>query len=175
MKHGQPKQHRSPEAEVVEVKFANWTRQLWVVERPGEQVKKVGGVWVERIPYLTMRLTRLFSISYTPSFKTSFLSRRTGPSSGSTHGHPLVARSGSVAARKMAPATRSAGVMGMPTVRALDFQSIILVSEQTANYYYYYCYYYRRAMGTRRAREVLTREPWVDACCADVVALCEGV
>jgi hypothetical protein len=30
-------------------------------------------------------------------------------------------------------------------------------------------------MGMKRAREALTREPWVDACCADVVALCEGI
>lgn len=82
-----------------------------------------------------MRLTRLFSISYTPSCKISFLRRRTGPSSGSIHGHPLVARSGSVAARKMAPATRSTGVIGIPTERALDFQSMILVSAdvQTTN------------------------------------------
>jgi hypothetical protein len=122
---------------VVEVKFVVRTARrasssvmvLW----NREQV--LGGS--SRIHYLTMRPTRLYSISYTPSCKTSFSRRRTGPSSGSIHGHPLVARSGSVAARKMAPATRSTGVMGMPTVRALDFQSIILVSEQTNDNYYY--------------------------------------
>jgi hypothetical protein len=140
VEHGQPKQHRSPEAGSESFKFCRTyvrpggpARQLWVVvvveQVKGRQGGRKGGGVVQEHSYLMMRLTRLFSISYTPSCKTSFLRRRTGPSSGSIHGHPLVARSGSVAARKMAPATRSTGVLGMPAERALDFQSIILVSE----------------------------------------------
>ena len=56
--------------------------------------------------HLIVRRTRLFNMSYTPSRKTSFWRRRTGPSSGSIQGHPLVAGSGSVAARNTAPAMR---------------------------------------------------------------------
>lgn len=111
-----------------------------MVETGGTVKGRAPATWMDgfenenfHLLYLTMWLTRLFSVSYTPSCKTSFLRRRTGPSSGSTHGHPLVAPSGSVAARKMAPATRSTGVIGMPTARALDFQSIILVSAGVAN------------------------------------------
>ena len=103
--------------------------QNWYSGRAERRGGKGGGK--DFIRYLTMRLTRLLSISYTPSRKTSFWRRSTGPSSGSIHGHPLVARSGSVAARKMAPATRSTGVIGIPTMRDLDFQSIMLVSAQT--------------------------------------------
>ena len=80
--------------------------------------------------YFMRRRTRLFSMSYTPSCKTSFLRRRTGPSSGSIHGHPLVAGSGSVAARKIAPATRSTGVFGMPAVASFVCKSMMLVSAQ---------------------------------------------
>ena len=80
--------------------------------------------------YLMRRRTRLFSMSYTPSRRDSFLRRRTGPSSGSTHGHPLVVGSGSVAARRMAPATRSTGVVGMPAVMSFVCQSMMLVAAQ---------------------------------------------
>ena len=41
--------------------------------------------------YLVARRIRLLSISYTPARSASFSTRITGPSSGSTQGHPLVA------------------------------------------------------------------------------------
>jgi len=77
-----------------------------------------------------MRRTRWLSMSYTPSRMLSFSRRRTGPSSGSSHAQPLEVGSGSVAAQKMARATRSTGVIGMPATRVLSFQSRRLVSAQ---------------------------------------------
>ena len=80
------------------------------------------------VTYLAARRMRLSSILYTPSRRPSFSTRMTGPSSGSTHGQPLVERSGSVAARKMAPATRGTGVIGMPASRSLTGRSRMDVS-----------------------------------------------
>jgi hypothetical protein len=76
----------------------------------------------------------------------------------------------------MAPATRSTGVMGMPTVRALDFQSIILVSasEQTTIINLNDDKTIEVKMKRARAGQGLPVNH-VDACCADVVALCEGI
>jgi hypothetical protein len=69
--------------------------------------------------YLLARRTRALSISYTPIRSASFSTLITGPSSGNTHGHPLVSGSGSVAARKTAPAMRGMGVNGMPASMSL--------------------------------------------------------
>ena len=78
--------------------------------------------------YLLARRTRSLSISYTPARSASFSTRITGPSSGRTQGHPLVAKSGSVAARKMAPAIRGTGVSGMPASSSLTGSPRIDVS-----------------------------------------------
>jgi len=64
--------------------------------------------------YPLARRRRLLSKSYTPARSASFSTLITGPSSGNTHGHPLVAMSGSVAAQKTAPAMRGTGVIGRP-------------------------------------------------------------
>lgn len=115
--------------------------------------------------YLTVRRTRLFNISYTPSRKSSFWRRNTGPSSGSIQGHPLVARSGSVAARNTAPATRSTGVRGTPARNTFSFQSKRLVSTA--------CRFFKK--GAKVGERCLTREPRVNACRADILAGCDWV
>jgi hypothetical protein len=79
--------------------------------------------------YLAARRTRSSSILYTPARSASFSTRMTGPSSGSTNGHPLVEKSGSVAARKMAPATRGTGVIGMPASISFTGRSRMDVSS----------------------------------------------
>lgn len=78
--------------------------------------------------YLMERRIRRSMISYTPARRASFSTRITGPSSGSTHGHPLVAASGSVAARKTAPAIRGTGVIGRPASKILTGRPRIAVS-----------------------------------------------
>ena len=92
--------------------------------RQHKRSKQKGG----DVTYLAARRMRLSSILYTPARRPSFSTRMTGPSSGSTHGQPLVERSGSVAARKMAPATRGTGVIGMPASRSLTGRSRMDVS-----------------------------------------------
>lgn len=94
--------------------------------RQHKRSKQKGGT--RDVTYLAARRMRLSSILYTPSRRPSFSTRMTGPSSGSTHGQPLVERSGSVAARKMAPATRGTGVIGMPASRSLTGRSRMDVS-----------------------------------------------
>lgn len=78
--------------------------------------------------YPMERRIRRSSISYTPERSASFSTRITGPSSGSTQGHPLVVASGSVAARKMAPAIRGTGVIGRPASITLTGRPRIPVS-----------------------------------------------
>ena len=112
-----------------------------------------------------MRRTRLFSISYTPSRNTSFRRRRTGPSSGSIQGHPLVAGSGSVAARNTAPAIRATGVSGMPARNIFSFQSIIFVSVT----------WLVLLQKESRCPGRSTCEPRVNTCCADIFAGHDGV
>ena len=129
------------------------------------RLKRSGG-WIS---YLMTRRTRLFSMSYTPSCRVSFLQRRTGPSSGSTHGQPLVVGSGSVAARKMAPTTRSTGVHGMPAVRTFVFQLMMLVSA--ADDQDMRC----KSGEGRKGKALLTCEPWMDARRPDVFAVHDGI
>ena len=69
-------------------------------------------------------------ILYTPCLNWSFGTIKTGPSSTSSHAEPLEFISLSVAAWKMAPATRETGTLGIPARRILTWTGTIPVSSE---------------------------------------------
>ena len=72
-----------------------------------------------KTPYIWYRLLRSVMISYTPPFTTSFFNRSSGPPSGRSQAAPVDDMLGSVAAKMMAPPTRSIGTSGIPAIITL--------------------------------------------------------
>jgi len=73
----------------------------------------------DEIPYTPCRLLRSTMISYTPPLTTSFSNRRSGPPSGRSQAAPVDDILRSVAAKMIAPPTRSIGTRGIPAIATL--------------------------------------------------------
>ena len=89
----------------------------------------IGNLTAE-ITYARIEFALSSIILYTPCLNFSFGIMNTGPSSTSSHAEPLDVSSLSVAAWKIAPATRETGVLGIPARRSFTGTGTMAVSDE---------------------------------------------